>query len=346
MKKLKVGLYNILDKGIGKIALKSASKLVKADNLKKKNNKFQKQKKFMVCITIDTESGYVKRNNERVWQKDDPESYVGYHKGIENWRDLLNKYNTKATFFLSTNCFSAKDGELSKIKNQLKLLLEEKHEIGLHLHPDSDLALQISLKERFQYTSARFYDYSKINQFIKAGKQLIQKNLGINSTSFRWGNWALNSDAVKALQANGFKVDSSATPGIRGHLKDEMHYDWSKVSEHYPWKLSLEDYQSIKIRDSKVLEIPIATFSFMGKTLRADPVYSELLKAAFDYYYKNADRSAKPFVFVVISHSIEAAHEDGSATRIIKDTDDFIKHAKKFEDVEFVTINEAYNRIN
>ena len=346
MKKLKVGLYNLLDNGIGKIALKSASKLVKADNLKKKNNKFQKQKKFFVCITIDTESGYVKRNNERVWQKDDPEAYVGYHKGIENWRNLLNKYNEKATFFLSTNCFSAKDNELSKIKNQLKLLLEEKHEIGLHLHPDSDLALQIELKERFQHTSARFYSYDKINQFIKISKQLIKNNLNITPTSFRWGNWALNSDAVRALQANGFKVDSSATPGIRGHLKDGMHYDWSKVSEHYPWKLSLEYYQSIKIRDSKVLEIPIATFSFMGKALRADPVYSELLKAAFDYYYENTDRHSKPFAFVIISHSIESTHEDGSVTKVVKDTEEFIKHAKKFEDVEFVTINEAYNRIN
>ena len=346
MKAIKVMLYNFFGTGIGKLTLKLLSALVTASNLQKRTKKQNtNKKKFLVCITIDTESGYVRENNERVWQKDAPDAYIGYYRGIENWRDLLNKYNAKATFFLSTNCFSAKNKDMYKIKNQLRLLLKEKHGIGLHMHPDSDQALQIAMKEKFHFTSANFYDYNKINQFIKTSKQLIRKNLKINPISFRWGNWALNTDAVKALQENGFKIDSSATPGIKGHLNDGMHYDWSEVREHYPWKLSSKDCQNVNSKDSKVLEIPIATFNFMGKTLRADPVYSELLKSAFDYHYKNADRGERPFIFVVISHSIEATHDDGGKTRVIRDTEDFIKYAKKFDDVEFVTINYAYDRI-
>jgi hypothetical protein len=124
-----------------------------------------------------------------------------------------------------------------------------------------------------------------------------------------------------------------------------MHYDWSKVNERYPWRLSLKNYQNTIHNNSKIMELPIATFNFMGLTLRADPVYSVLLKAAFDYYYKNAERSDKPFVFVVISHSIEGTHNDGTVTRVIKDTEDFIKHAKKFDDVEFMTMKEAYNKV-
>lgn len=346
MKKLKIWMYNVLNGTLGRKSLKLLSKSIYVKNLKKNKKSINKSnKKFLISITIDTESGYVKKNNERIWQKYNPKTYIGYYKGIENWRNLLNKYKAKATFFLSTNCFSAKDNDLNKINNQLNFLLKEKHEIGLHMHPDSDLALQISLKHKFHYTSSKFYDYNQINKFIKTSKKLIKDNLKINPTSFRWGNWTLNSDAVKALQENGFNVDSSATPGIKGHLNDGMHYDWSKVNEHYPWKLSLKDYQNTTSQDSKVLEIPIATFNFMGKTLRADPVYSELLKAAFDYYYRNADRTKKPFVFVVISHSIESTHEDGSITQVVKDTEEFIKYAKKFDDVEFVTIDEVYKRI-
>lgn len=346
MKSIKIGLYNFFGTGLGRNILKLLSKFVYVQNLKKSNKKDNhKQKKFLVCITIDTESGYVKKNNERIWQKNEPEAYLGYYKGVENWRKLLNKYDAKATFFLSTNCFSAKGDNYAELIIQLKLLLRENHEIGLHMHPDSDSTLQIALKERFQHTSARFYNYNKINKFIKTSKQLIQNSLRINPTSFRWGNWALNTDAVKALQTNGFKADSSATPGIKGHLNDGMHYDWSEVKEHYPWKLSLKDYQNTIHQNSRVLEIPIATFNLFLATLRADPVYSEFLKAAFGYYYRNADRSEKPFAFVVISHSIEATHEDGSNTRVIKDTEDFIKYAKNFSDVEFVTIDEAYKRI-
>ena len=346
MKKLKTGLYNILSEPLGRKSLEILSKSIYVRGLNKENKiNNKKNKKFLISITIDTESGFVRKNNERVWQKDNPEAYIGYYKGIENWRRLLNKYNAKATFFLSTNCFSAKDIDLDKIEKQLNLLLKEKHEIGLHIHPDSDLALQKELNKKFDYTSSRFYNNNQINGFIKTSKKLIKGNLKINPTSFRWGNWALNNDAAKALQNNGFKVDSSATPGIKGHLNDGMHYDWSKTGEHYPWKLSLKDYQNTKNQNSKVFEIPIATFGFMGKTLRADPVYSELLKAAFDYYYKNADRSKKPFVFVVVSHSIESTHEDGSITQVIRDTEEFIKHCKQFDDVEFVTIDEGYKRI-
>ncbi len=345
MKPLKIILYDFFGTGAGKIILKLFSKLITVKNLKKSNIKNANPKKFLISITIDTESGYVKKNNERVWQKDEPEAYIGYYNGIENWRKLLNKYGAKATFFLSTNRFNSLNKDLDKINKQLSLLIKEKHEIGLHMHPDSDLALQMELKERFQYTSAKFYNYDKINKFIKISKQLIIKNTKIDPVSFRWGNWALNTDAVKALQTNGFKVDSSATPGIKGHSNDGMHYDWSKVFGHYPWKLSLKDYQNTKSQDSKILEIPIATFNYWGITSRADPVYSEMLKAAFDCYYKDADRSKKPFVFVVISHSIEATHEDGSNTQVIKDTEDFIKHCKKFDDIEFVTIDEAYKRI-
>ena len=343
MKKLKIGLYNILRKKLGKKSLGMLSKSISVKNLKKSKNK--PKEKFLISITIDTESGYVKKNNERVWQKTNPRAYIGYYRGIENWRNLLNRYNAKATFFLSANCFSAKDGDLEKIKKQLKFLSKEKHEIGLHLHPDSDLALQNALNKKFGYTSSKFYNYNQISQFIKTSKRLIKDNIKINPTSFRWGNWALNTDAVKALQENGFKIDSSATPGIKGHLNDGMHFDWLRVGEHYPWKLSLNDYQDTRYQNSKVLEIPIATFNFIGMTLRADPVYSELLKSAFDYYYRNADRSKKPFVFVVISHSIESTHEDGSSTQVIKDTEEFIRYAMQFDDVEFTTINESYRKI-
>ncbi|MBI2654825.1 polysaccharide deacetylase family protein [Candidatus Woesearchaeota archaeon] len=347
MKAAKIILYDFFGSRIGKSILNLLSHFVYANNLKKINKKNNNApKKFLVCITIDTESGYVKDNDERAWQKDEPEAYIGYYKGVENWRNLLNEHNAKATFFLSTNCFNARNEGLTKIDDQLKLLLKEKHEIGLHMHPDSDQALQIALKEKFHYTGAKFYDYDKINKFIKIGKELIQKNIGINPTSFRWGNWALNTDAVKALQANGFNVDSSATPGISGHLNAGMHYDWSKAREHYPWKLSLKDYQNTISQDSKIIEIPIATFKLFGVTLRADPVYSELLNSAFDHYYRNADRSEKPFAFMVISHSIEATHEDGSITRVIKDMGEFINHAKKLKDVEFVTVNTAYKGIN
>ena len=120
-----------------------------------------------------------------------------------------------------------------------------------------------------------------------------------------------------------------------------MHYDWSKTNEHYPWRLSSKDYQNTTHQNSKIIEIPIATFNFLGIALRADPTNSVLLNAGFDCYYKNADRLKKPFVFVIISHSIESTHEDGSRTKVIDAMEDFILHAKKSKNVKFMALKSA-----
>ena len=340
---LKIKAYRLFNTGLGKSILAPLSSFIYVKGLKK--NTSQNKFPFIISITIDTEAGYVDKNDHRRWQKSKPYAYVGFYKGIENLRELLNKHNAKATFFLSTNCFSAKNEDYKKIIKQLRLLIREGHEIGLHVHPDSDLALQALLEKKFDATSAKFYNEKEINDIILGCKNLIRKHLGINATSFRWGNWALNTEAVKALQKNGFKIDSSATSGIKGHANDKMAYDWSKVSEHYPWILSNKDYQNTKNQNSNILEMPIATFNFFGLKLRADPANSVLLNACFDYYYKNTNRAKKPFAFVVISHSIEATHYDGSKTKVIDAMDEFLSYAKKFKHVELKTIDDAYKLI-
>ena len=182
-------------------------------------------------------------------------------------------------------------------------------------------------------------------EIVKAAKELIKQHLGIRIAeklvSFRWGNWALDSDGAKALSKSGFKIDSSATPGIKGHTKDTMKYDWSKVKTHYPWKLDINDYQNTETKNSNITEMPIPTFNFFGATLRADPLNSISLRKAFLQYYKKADRSQKPFPFVVITHSSEATYRDGKPTQALKDLGEFISFAKKFRDVRFVSLKDA-----
>lgn len=337
---LKIKAYRFFNTRTGKKILQLLAPFISVKALGNGKGK----KPFIVCITIDTESGYVEKNDYRVWQKNEPEAYIGFYKGIENWRNILKKYNAKSTFFLSTNCFGATGKYYDLILNQLKFVIKENHEIGLHLHPDSDLAIQKSLNKKFSATSAKFYDEKEIGLLLKTGKNIIKENIGINPVSFRWGNWALDTTSVKILQKNGFKIDSSATPGIKWHQNNHMYYDWSKISLHYPWNLSTKDYQDTKNQDSKILEIPIATFNFFGLTLRADPANSVLLQLCFDYYYRNADRSKKPFIFVIISHSIEAIHNDGTKTKVIDSMGEFLSHASKLKDVKFLTLQEAYKK--
>lgn len=345
--KIKLFLYRLFSTALGKRILQLLSFGVRVRNLGNKNP--VKKFPFLVIITTDTEAGYVTKSERRVWQKENPEAFVGYYYGIRNLMNVFDKNKIKTTFFLSTQCFSSKDVEYKKIKNEIDNLIKKWHEIGLHLHPDSDLTIQKKLSRKFVATSAFFYDYDEKLRIIKAAKDIVKENLGNaivkKLVSFRWGNWALDTGGAKALNKLGFKIDSSATPGIKGHVNDAMKYDWSKVNRLYPWKLSVMNYQATNHNNSKILEIPIATFNFFGISLRADPINSILLNKAFIEYYRKADRSKNPFPFVVITHSSEATYKDGKHTKTLKDLNRFISLTKKFDDVEFVTLREAYERL-
>ena len=347
MLKAKLFLYRFLSTKSRKAILNLLSFGVKAENLGPEK---EKTHHFLVVVTIDTESGYVDKDERRIWQKEAPEAFQGYYFGIRNLLSVFDRHKIKSTFFLSTQCFSSEGKERELINKELKNLIKDNHELGLHLHPDSDLALQKKLGKKFDATSAFFYNYKEKLEIIKAAKDLIKENLGKNTAkklvSFRWGNWALDSGGAKALNKAGFRIDSSAIPGIKGHTHDTMKHDWSKVNRHYPWKLSIFNYQTTNQDNSKIIEIPIATFDFFGLKMRADPINSILLNKAFIEYYKKADRSKKPFPFVVMTHSSEATTKDGDYVRTLRDLDAFISFAKKYDDVKFVTLNEAYKKLS
>jgi|TARA_B100002003_G_scaffold135876_1_gene125631 peptidoglycan/xylan/chitin deacetylase (PgdA/CDA1 family) len=343
----KLFLYRFFSTIVGKFFVKLVTPLVNVKNLG--NTKLPRKHPFLVIITIDTEAGYVEKNERRVWQMEKPDAFQGYYFGIRNLMKVFDKHNVKTTFFLSTQCFSSKGNEYNKIKKELKNVIKKGHEIGLHLHLDSDFSIQKKLSKKFDATSAFFYNYDEKLKIIRAAKELIKTHLGAiiskKLTSFRWGNWALDTGGVKALNKLGFKVDSSAIPGIKGHTNDTMKYDWSKVNRHYPWKLSTTNYQATNHDNSNILEIPIATMDFLGLKLRVDPLESDdVLNRAFIKYYNQANRSKKPFPFVVMTHSSEATNKDGGLVQALRDLDSFISFAKKYDDVEFVTLREAYER--
>ncbi len=315
---------------------------LKVQNLKKEKEKHP----FYIAVTVDTEPGYINNDLTRKWMSQD---FQGCYSGIKILRELASKHNAKLTFLLCTQCFTAKGDELKKIINQLKRSYKAKHEIGLHLHPRRDLALQKEINKELKYASAKFYSEENIIEMLNAQRNLIKKNLGEkiekSLISFRWGNWALDTKAIKALEKTSFKIDTSAVPRLKGHIKDDRTYDWKNTKTHYPWFLSSNNYQDTKEQNSKVLEIPIATFKFLGINFRADPFLSNsLLINCFKYYYKNADRSEKPFIFVVITHSSEAVYENGKKSYVVNNLEQFFRYCSKFNDLKFVTLKEAYDK--
>jgi len=298
----------------------------------KKIKKEQQKKDFLIAITVDTESGYINKDETRTWLKDNANAFQGYYYGIRNLLKLGKKYGIKFTFLLCTQCFSAKGEDYLKIIAILKEAYRQGHEIGFHLHPKYDFTLQNYMKKKLEYTGSKYYSSSVIIEMLKSGRKIIEKHLGkkiANSiNSFRWGNWAISLDKIKLLEKARFKMDSSICPGIQAHKGKHMQYNWTLCYEMYPFKIS------------KILEIPNTTFSFFGKQCRADPALGQILIEAFKKYYKKADRSKRKFVFTVLTHSSELTMKDGFPSKVLRSLRDFIKYAKNYKGLRFVKLKD------
>jgi len=294
-----------------------------------KFDKFTKSKTsirqpFEICITVDTEPGYIKEDYTREWMFEGNDNPIGYTAGIKHLLQLADKYDIKLTFLLCTKALMYKEKE--DIINLLKKAYKSGHEIGLHHHPRRNPLIG------GKYESSKFYKIEEIRKNLRKEKALVKKYLGKeivnNLISFRWGNWALFKHAAVALEKEGFRIDSSAVPGIKGHTKDDRIYDWSDEKRRFPWILD----------NSKVVEIPIATFTMFGIKFKADPALnSQILINCFKKYYNNLIIRSKTFKFVVITHSNEMVMKDGSPSHVFKNLEKFVKYVKMY-DVKFNTL--------
>ena len=208
-----------------------------------------------VILTIDCESGFLNSKKQRVWMFQEPQAFQGYYFGIKNILNLLKKYDVKATFFLSTQCFSSEGKTKKLIISTLIRIINEGHELGLHLHPKEDLSLKKECKIDFKFTSAKYYDKKTIELMINKSKLLVSRYLGSKITdsiiSFRWANFALDLNKAKSIEKY-FKIDSSICPGCFGHNNNDRKYNWISYKKNYIHKLN------------NIIEAPITTFWFFG----------------------------------------------------------------------------------
>lgn len=291
---------------------------------------------FFVILTIDSEAGYVAEDEQRLWQVNHPNLFQGFYFGIRNWLNLLNSNNIRATFLMSTQCFSARNKENSLIKQQINRLLESNHELGCHLHPRSDYSLEKILEEKLKSNSSKFYSSQKIDIILQATRRLFKENLDqeINRQikSFRWGNFGLFPQAIKPLEKNGFLIDSSVCPKLIKHQNDDMFCDWSKIKDPFPFIF----------KKSSILEIPVTTFTFLSQVFTVNPIYHNWFNQIFTDYWLLNNNLKRPFFFVIHSHSSEATYKNGNPTKIIFTMKNIVEKIKKMDNVSFITLKEAY----
>ncbi len=117
-------------------------------------------------------------------------AYKGVSEGLARAVKILNKYQVKATFFVTCDCIE----KYPKIFQELK---KQGHEIALHAYRH-DRFDDLSLKE-------------KENQ-IKKSIICFKKYLNQHPIGFRAPQHSIDKDTLNLLQKYKFKYDSSFTP--------------------------------------------------------------------------------------------------------------------------------------
>ncbi|MGM0479487.1 MAG: hypothetical protein ACQERC_09705 [Bacteroidota bacterium] len=113
------------------------------------------------------------------------------------------------------------------ITAQLKTLIEEGHDIQLHIHPHWETAEYID--GQWQFTIDNHYklsdfDEDAIDRIVRSYKSTLEDITGTTIKGFRAGGWCLQPFAQfsSLFKACGIKIDSTVFQG--GHLETRHYY--------------------------------------------------------------------------------------------------------------------------
>jgi peptidoglycan/xylan/chitin deacetylase (PgdA/CDA1 family) len=201
-------------------------------------------------------------------------------QGLPRLLDLYDKYDVNATFFYT--------GTIVEIEPEVIDIVKERgaHEVACHGYSHE-------VKHGFD-----IMPFEQQKAHLKKGKYLIEKESNKTITSFRSPAVRINADTIKALEATGFKIDSSIASqrfdgplsfGVKGKLKwlyaPRLPYHPSRNNPYHKG-------------NSKIFELPISAFFFayIGTTMR---ISSSINKIVGKILSSEAKKKGKPIVFII-----------------------------------------------
>jgi hypothetical protein len=152
-------------------------------------------------ITVDTEP-----DNQWLNETFDKTENVRY---IPRFQELCEKYNFMPVYLTEYNI--AKDQFFVEYIN--KKLLENKCEVGMHLHPWSTPPfMQITSNDLKHKPYVTEYPEDVIEQKIGALINILRSNFNAEIVSHRAGRWAVNTKYMHILKKYGITIDCSVVP--------------------------------------------------------------------------------------------------------------------------------------
>ncbi len=197
--------------------------------------------------------------------------------GLPRVLDLCSRHDIQSTFFFTADIVQLEPSLVDMVKSG-------GHEIACH-----------GLTHDDEYDTL---PYAEQLSRIRQAKSIIEKAANQPIVSFRGPEARINESTVKALEAAGFKYDSSiCSQRFDGPLSKGFRKKLSWIiAPRRPYHLSRQAIGSEG--DSTILEIPVTAFlfPFIGTTMRVSPAVFRLLKR-FIFFEKQDNLSEINFIF-------------------------------------------------
>ena len=130
---------------------------------------------------------------------------------IDRYLSLLDKYNIKATFFVTVSF-------LPLCKDFLLKAIEKGHEIALHCYEHE--IMKNLLKEEF-------------DALIKKSKEIIKQELGVEPIGYRFPCFEYKKELLNVLKDNGFIYNSSFSMKDAKIFKENELYEIPLIHRHF-----------------------------------------------------------------------------------------------------------------
>jgi len=231
-------------------------------------------------------------------------NYKSLIDGIPKIVYLLDKYNIKATFFVTCDC-------IEKYPKIFRQLIKQGHEIALHGYRH----------ERFDYLTLKQKEES-----IKKSIFCFKKYLNIKPKGFRAPQHSIDNETLSLLEKYNFKYDSSLTPINLMLFRHLAKKNSSKINIFKNFFSKVKPY---KIRKN-LIEIPRTSFfiSVGGFELKIYP------KITYKIIISLCRILKIPFVFVMHSWDFIEIKESKttklcSNKKFEKNLEEFLKYSSK-----------------
>lgn len=176
---------------------------------------------------------------------------------ISELKRVVDRHNAKLTLFVDagylrqlkkqTNGTSALADDYRQIKDQLQSLVEEGHDVQLHIHPHWEDTDYGSDGWRIDTRRYRLHDFSpdEMERIVGEYKQALTDIVGDRVFAYRAGGWCMQPfDKIgDALHRHGIWLDS--TVYSRGYSPDDIRgFDFRGAPEQATWRFSDDPLQN------------------------------------------------------------------------------------------------------